>query len=234
MLRGRTTGHNIEVSGANGLFVITKQFRLRTFILESNRNKSVPKDTIAFVKEYLAKLGFDIIFDDAKSRGHPLFPPICAIVSYRLTENFSVKGCGRWLESSEVRNEIGIRGNVSHRMLNRAIERTGEIMPEVLTHLWKSLFSMYDLEHTDVNIDAASVSVYAKGTGLYDFGYSGDRRPDLRQVNFGAAKLRDPINIPIGLSVDRGERFRFGAVRENRRRDQSGTSATTRCSCSMP
>ena len=73
-----------------------------------------------------------------------------------------MEGCGRWLESSEVRNELGIRGKVSHRAINRAVERTGEIMPEVLTHLRRSLFSMYDLEHTDVNIDTTSVAVMAK------------------------------------------------------------------------
>lgn len=76
---------------------------------------------------------------------------MCAIISYRLAENFSVEGCGRWLESSEVRNELGIRSEVSHRAINRAVERCGEIMPEVLSHLRKALFSMYDLEHTDVN-----------------------------------------------------------------------------------
>jgi len=77
-------------------------------------------------------------------------------------------------------------------------------MPEVLAHLRKRLFSIYDLEHTDVNIDTTSVAVYTKGTSLYDFGYSRDKRPDLRQVNFGATELRDPINIPIDLSIDRG------------------------------
>ena len=182
----------------------TKHFRLRTSVLEPNENKSVPIGTIACVREYLEKLGLDRVFNDAKNRGHSLFPLVCAIISYRLTENFSVEGCGRWLESPEVRNELGIRGEVSHRMINRAVERAGEIMPEVLVHLRRGLFSTYDLEHTDVNIDTTSVAVYAKGTGLYDFGYSRDKRPDLRQVNFGAAELRDPINIPIDLSVDRG------------------------------
>lgn len=181
-----------------------KHFRLRTFVLEPNNNKSVPIGTIACVREYLTKLGFDEVFDNAKSRGHSLFPLVCAIISYRLTENFSVEGCGRWLESSEVRNELGIRSKVSHRAINRAVERAGEIMPEVLTHLRKALFSMYDLEHTDVNIDTTSVAVYGKGTGLYDFGYSRDRRSDLRQVNFGAVELRGPINIPLHLSVDKG------------------------------
>ena len=179
-------------------------FRLRTFVLEPNENKSLPIGTIACAREYLEKLELDRVFNDARGRGQPLFPLVCAIISYRLTENFSVEGCGRWLESPEVRNELGIRGEVSHRMINRAVERAGEIMPEVLVHLRRGLFSIYDLEHTDVNIDTTSVAVYAKGTGLYYFGYSRDKRPDLRQMNFGAAELRDPINILIDLSVDRG------------------------------
>jgi len=102
------------------------------------------------------------------------------------------------------KERIGDSWEVSHRMINRAMERSGEIMPEVLTHLRKALFSIYDLEHTDVNIDTTSVAVYAKGNGLYDFGYSRDKRPDPGQVNFGAAEPRDPINIPIDLSINRG------------------------------
>lgn len=98
-----------------------------------------------------------------------------------------------------MRNEPGIRSEAGHRAINRAVERYGEIMPEVLSHLRKVLFSTYDLEHTDVNINNTSVAVYAKGTGLYDFGYSRDKRPDLRQVNFGAAELRGPINMPNDL-----------------------------------
>jgi len=91
-------------------FVTNKRFRLRTFVLEPNSNKSVPIGTIACVREYLIKLGFDEVFDNAESKGQPLFPLICAIISYRHTENFSVEGCGRWLESMEVRNGLGIRG----------------------------------------------------------------------------------------------------------------------------
>ena len=181
-----------------------KQFRLRTFVLEPNKNKSLPIGTIATVNEYLGKLGLDGFFNGIKCRGEPLFPLVCSLISYRLTENFSAEGCGRWLESGEVRNELGIRREISHRMLNRAVDRAGECMPEVLRHLRRSLFSLYDLEHTDVNVDTSSVAVYAKGTELYDFGYSRDKRPDLRQVNFGAAELREPINIPFHLSVDRG------------------------------
>ena len=36
------------------------------------------------------------------------------------------------------------------------------------------------------------------------YGYSSDHRPNLEQVNFGVAELRHPINLPIDLTVDRG------------------------------
>jgi hypothetical protein len=61
--------------------VSTKQYRLRTFVLEPNRNKSPPVGTIAFVKEYLGKLGLEDIFNGMKTKGEPLFPLVCAIIS---------------------------------------------------------------------------------------------------------------------------------------------------------
>ena len=49
---------------------------------------------------------------------------------------------------------------------------------------WNALFSIYDLEHTDVKIDTISVAIYAKGIGLYVFGYSRDRYSDLSPNDF--------------------------------------------------
>ena len=182
----------------------TNRFRLRTFIIEQNKNKSLPIGTVAAVREYLSKLGFDGFFNCIKSKGVPLFPLVCSLISYRLTENFSVEGCGRWLSSKEVRNELGIRSEVSGRMLNRAVERTGEHMESALVRLRDSLFSLYGLEHTDVNADTTSVSVYSKHSSLFRFGYSRDKRPDLRQVNIGVVELQDPINLPFHLVVKEG------------------------------
>jgi transposase len=103
-----------------------------------------------------------------------------------------------------VRNELGIGGEVSGRTLNRAVETVGRNMQEMLSRLRDSLFRIYDLEHTDVNVDTTSVSVYSKQTGFFNFGYSRDKRPDLRQVNVGVVELRDPINIPFHMAVGEG------------------------------
>ena len=158
----------------------SKQYGLRTYSLKKNDNKSVPIGTIAAVRNYMEKLGFAPLLHTMKRRGEPLFPLVCSLISYRLTENFSVEGCGRWLESKEVRQEIGLRNEVSHRMLNRAIDRMGEGMPEVLAHLRHSLLTMYELPHTDINIDTSSLSVHSRHGDLFRYGYSRDKRPDLQ------------------------------------------------------
>jgi transposase len=177
---------------------------VRTKVPLPNDNKSLPIGTIAAVTEFLRKLGLEKFFNGLKQRGPRMFPLVCALISYRLTENFSVEGCGRWLSSKEVRKELNLGCEVSSRMLNRAVERAGENLEDALIFLRDSLFSSYDLEHTDVNVDSTSISVYSKQTDLFKFGYSRDKRPDLRQVNVCVTELREPINIPIHMTVESG------------------------------
>jgi hypothetical protein len=43
--------------------VTIKKFKIGTFISEKNENKSLPIGTIAFVKEYLGKLGLEDTFN---------------------------------------------------------------------------------------------------------------------------------------------------------------------------
>ena len=89
-------------------------------------------------------------------------------------------------------------------MLNRAIDRMEERMSEELAHLKHSLLTMYELPHTDVNIDTSSLSVYSRQGDIIRYDYSPDKRPDMQQVIFADAKFRDPVNIPFHLSVDKG------------------------------
>ena len=55
-----------------------------------------------------------------------------------------------------------------------------------------------------MNVDSTSISVYSKQTDLFKFEYSRDKRPDLRQVNVCATELREPVNIPIHMTVESG------------------------------
>jgi transposase len=169
-----------------------------------NDNISVPVGTVTAVKEYLNKLGLGPVLSSIKKKGVPLSPLVTALISYRLTENFSVDGCGRWLEDQAVRDIVGLKQEVSHRMLYRAVEDVGRNMTNILSAARSSILRMYDLPHTDVNIDSSSLSVYSKQTSLFSFGYSRDKRPDLRQVNFCIAEIRKPVNMPIHMTVSSG------------------------------
>ena len=103
-----------------------------------------------------------------------------------------------------MRDLVGLKREVSHRMLYRAVEDIGNNMKDILSAARSSILRMYDLPHTDVNIDSFSLSVYSKQTSLFSFGYSRDERPDLRQVNFCIAEIRKPVNIPIHMTVSPG------------------------------
>jgi hypothetical protein len=48
--------------------VTQREFKLKTFTLETNRNKSLPIGTIAFVKEYLGKLRLEEYFNGFKAK----------------------------------------------------------------------------------------------------------------------------------------------------------------------
>ena len=181
-----------------------KQIAARTSAITANDNISVPVGTVTAVREYLNKLGLGPIFSMVKRKGVPLFPLVTALVSYRLTENFSADGCGRWLEDPDVRDVVGLKHEVSHRMLYRAAEDMGRNMKDILSAARSSVRRRYDLPHTDVNVDSSSASVYSKQSSLFSFGYSRDKRPDLRQVNFCVAEIRRPVNIPIHMTVSSG------------------------------
>jgi hypothetical protein len=120
--------------------VKSKQVAVRANALTANDNISVPIGTVAAVKEYLNKLGLGPILATIKKKGVPLFPLITALISYRLTENFSVEGCGRWLEDPDIRGIVGLNTDVSHRMLYRAVEDVGENMKDILSVSRSSIF----------------------------------------------------------------------------------------------
>ena len=121
----------------------------RTNVQQSNENISVPIGTIRFVKEYLRKLGIGPVFARIKRKGVPLLPLIESLISYRLSENFSIEGYGRWLECSVIRNELGVGSEVSHRMLNRTVDAVGENMETVITTTVRSVMTRYDISNTD-------------------------------------------------------------------------------------
>jgi transposase len=182
---------------------VTNQSSLRTDLIERNDNKSIAIGTIRAVRIYSERLGLRQALAPFKSKGVELHKLIEALVAYKLVENFSIEGCGRWLENKDVRAAFGLP-ETSARTLNRAVEIIGEHLQGILLQLRRRVMSLYKLEHTDVNIDTSSVSVYGLESPLGAYGYSREHRPDLQQVMFGVVELRDPVNIPIHLTVGKG------------------------------
>ncbi len=73
--------------------------------------------------------------------------------------------------------------------------------------LGQELLRVYDLAPACVRVDMTTVSQAGPVTeeGLFQFGYSKDRRPDAPQVKVGLATL-DPLGLPLASVVVPGDR----------------------------
>ena len=180
-----------------------KPTNTRTDKIKSNKNLSFPIGTAFAVKKYSKKLGFDCIFYKFKQRGIPLKGLVEALISYKLSENLSLTRGSDWINRDEVLKEFGLK-SFEQKTLYRAIEVIGENYQEVILDLQDVLFSLYDFSHTDVNMDWSSLILWGDKANLAKYGYSRDHRPDKKQITFGVTELRKPINIPIGLTIAKG------------------------------
>ncbi|MBU0757662.1 MAG: transposase [Nanoarchaeota archaeon] len=180
-----------------------KQTKLRTNKIIVNKNISFPIGTVLAVKKYSEKLDFEYIFSKFKQRGIPLKGLIEALISYKLSENLSLTRGSDWINRIEVLNEFDIE-SFEQKTLYRAIETVGANYQEIILDLQDILFSQYNFEHTDINMDWSSLILWGIKASIGRYGYSRDHRPDKKQITFGVTELRKPINIPIGLTIDKG------------------------------
>ena len=180
-----------------------KQTKLRTNRIKTNENISFPVGTALAVKKYSEKLCFEHIFSKFKQRGIPLKRLVDALISYKLSENLSLTRGSDWINRDEVLKEFGLNP-FEQKTLYRAIETIGENYQEVILDLQDILFSQYDFEHTNINLDWSSLILWGDKANLAKYGYSRDHRPDKKQITFGITELRKPINIPIGLTIGKG------------------------------
>ena len=180
-----------------------QQTTLKTNKLKSNDNISFPVGTAFAVKKYSEKLRFEHIFSKFKQRGISLKGLVDALVSYKLSENLSLTRGSDWINRDEVLDEFGLK-SFEQKTLYRAIETIGENYQEVILDLQDVLFSQYDFIHTDINMDWSSLILWGDKAKLAKYGYSRDHRPDKKQITFGVTELRNPINIPIGLTIAKG------------------------------
>jgi transposase len=182
---------------------IKLQTKLRTKEIEPNQNISFPIGTIELVTSLYEILNFTDIFRKHKKNGVDINKLLKALVSYKLTDNFSITRSHEWIRRPEVRDIFGLN-KFSERTLYRVLETIGANREEIISDIQDALFERYEFEHTNINMDWTSIVLHGNEAKLGKYGYSRDHRPDKKQITMGVCELADPINIPIGLTIDPG------------------------------
>ncbi|MDP2750197.1 MAG: transposase [Nanoarchaeota archaeon] len=180
-----------------------KQTQLRTKGAIPNKNISFPVGTALAVKKYSKKLDFLNIFSRYKKRGVGIIGLIEALITYRLTENQSISRASDWINRPGVLEEFELN-TFEERTLFRILENVGDNYEEIIHLLQTRIFVLYDFPHTDVNLDWTSFVLWGTKAELGSYGYSRAHRPDKKQITVGISQLCEPVNIPIGLTVQAG------------------------------
>jgi transposase len=180
-----------------------RQTKLRTNILESNKNISFPIGTILAVQKYFKKLNLQRVFGKHKKKGRDINALIEAMISYKLTENLSMSKASSWINRDEVLQKFNLK-KFDEQAIFRALKIVGKNREEIIAGIQDALFKTYSFEHTDVNLDWTSLVLYGNKAPLGKYGYSRDHRPDKKQITVGISELASPINVPIGLTVNAG------------------------------
>jgi transposase len=155
------------------------------------------------VQYFYEKLNFSDTFNKHKSKGLDLNSLLIGLVSYKLTENFSIKEAGKWLNQEEILEILNLE-SFHEKVLYRTLETLGRNKEKILSDILGSLFSVYGFEETDINLDWTSIVLHGTKSKLGKYGYSRDHRPDKPQITVGVSELKKPINIPIGITVNKG------------------------------
>jgi len=186
------------------MFESTKmQTKLRTDKIEPNQNISFPIGTIDLVNYLYETLNFTDIIGKHKKNGIDINKLLRALVSYKLTDNFSIKQSHEWISRPEVCGIFDLK-SFSKRSLYRVLETIGANREEIISDIQDVLFARYEFEHTNINMDWTSIVLHGNKAKLGMYGYSRDHRPDKKQITMGVSELADPINIPIGLTIEPG------------------------------
>jgi transposase len=176
---------------------------LRAFPTIPNKNICLPIGTTLIAQYFFEKLNFYDIFSKHKSKGFDINSLLIGLLGYKLTENFSIKEASNWMNQDEVLGILKLKP-FNQRVLYRTLETIGSNKEEILCDILNCLFSEYDFEHTDINLDWTSLVLHGTKCKLGKHGYSRDHRPDKLQITVGVSELADPINIPIGITVNKG------------------------------
>jgi transposase len=179
------------------------QTKLRTHEIIPNDNICFPIGTILAVEKLYDALQFYSVFSKYKKKGLDINSLLKALTSYKLTDNFSIDRAHDWINREDVLELFNLK-KFNERGLYRTLQTLGNNSEEIIFDIQDILFRVYDFSHTDVNMDWTSIVLHGDKSQLGKYGYSRDHRPDKKQITIGVSELSDPINIPIGLTVEQG------------------------------
>ena len=162
---------------SSAFVIVMTQTKLRTNEITPNNNICFPIGTILAVQNHYQKLNFNRVFSKHKQRGRDLNSLIQALLSYKLTENFSISKASDWINRKPVLDIFDL-DEFEERNLFRALEIIGKNREEIIADIQDSLFRKYDFEHTDINLDWTSLILHGDKSKLGKHGYSRDHRPD--------------------------------------------------------
>jgi transposase len=183
--------------------MLTNNRKPRAKELQPNNNISFPIGTVLAVNKYYQKLDLETIFSKFKSSGIDINTLVQLLIAYKLTENLSISKAGTWVNRKPILDLFHLTP-FNEKTLYRTLELIGENMEEIIFRIQDSLIKRYDFEHTDINMDWTSLILYGDKANLGRYGYSRDHRPDKKQITIGVAEIREPVHIPIGLTVQKG------------------------------
>lgn len=172
-------------------------------MLQPNHNISFPIGTILTVRKYYDSLDLSTIFSRFKTRGIDINSLIQLLISYKLTENLSISKANKWINRKPILDMFKLRP-FHEKTLFRTLEMIGNNMEEIIFEIQETLMNKYDFEHTDINMDWSSLILYGDKSKLGKYGYSRDHRPDKKQITFGISEIREPINVPVGMTIKKG------------------------------
>jgi len=179
------------------------QTKLRTYDIIPNENICFPIGTILAVDQLYDVLDFSTVFGKHKKNGIDINSLIKSLTSYKLADNFSISKAHEWITRDEVLDIFNLE-EFSERTLYRVLETLGNNRETIISDIQDRLFARYNFEHTNINMDWTSVVLHGDKSLLGKYGYSRDHRPDKKKITLGITELADPINVPIGITVEPG------------------------------
>ncbi|MEM4257771.1 MAG: hypothetical protein QXL17_01290 [Candidatus Thermoplasmatota archaeon] len=146
--------------------------------IKLNKNKTFPIGTIQTVKTIFEKLHLSQLLDDLKHCGYRLSGLSTGLVSYKMTENFSISRCHQWMTSNPMLLEYLQLSAFEDDALYRGLAILGENKHVILSHLLHVLKEEYGVGLDMVFMDWSTVYFEAKPTEYIKYGHTRDHRPD--------------------------------------------------------